>query len=69
MITYKGKKERRCLYDLVKYGNYISIGWENKYKTLLQLYRYKKMIILTLAEKRFERKKKAAILSFKKVII
>ena len=26
VITYKGKKERRYLYDLVKYGNYISIN-------------------------------------------
>ena len=26
VIIYKGKKKRRCLYDLVKYGNYISIG-------------------------------------------
>ena len=26
MIIYKGKKGKRCLYDLVKYGNYINIG-------------------------------------------
>ena len=35
IIIYKGKKRRRCLYDLVKYGNYISMGWENKYRILL----------------------------------
>ena len=26
MIIYKNKKGRRCLYDLIKYGNYISMG-------------------------------------------
>ena len=26
MLTYKVRKKRRYLYDLVKYGNYISIG-------------------------------------------
>ena len=26
IIIYKGKKGRRCLYDLIKYGNYTSIG-------------------------------------------
>ena len=69
MLTYKARKGRRCLYDLVKYDNYISIGWENKYKTSSSSYRYKKIIIIILVEKRFERKKKAAILLFKEVII
>ena len=26
IIIYKGKKGRRCLYDLIKYGNYTSIS-------------------------------------------
>ena len=26
ILTYKARKERRCLYDLIKYGNCISIG-------------------------------------------
>ena len=26
ILIYKARKKRRCLYDLVKYGNYISIG-------------------------------------------
>ena len=26
ILTYKVRKGRRCLYDLVKYGNYINIG-------------------------------------------
>ena len=26
VIIYKGKNGRRCLHDLVKYGNYISMG-------------------------------------------
>ena len=26
MIIYKDKKGRRCLYDLIKCGNYTSIG-------------------------------------------
>ena len=26
IVNYKALKERRCLYDLVKYGNYISIN-------------------------------------------
>ena len=69
MLTYKVLKEKRCLYDLIKCDNYISIGWENKHRTLLSSYRYKKMIISTLTGKRFERKKKAAILLFKKIII
>ena len=34
MIIYKNKKEKKYLYDLVKYGNYISIGQENKYRIL-----------------------------------
>ena len=25
MIIYKGKKKRKCLYDLIKYENYINI--------------------------------------------
>ena len=69
MLICKARKEKRCLYDLVKYGNYINIDWENKYKTLLSSYRYKKIIIIILIGKRFERGKKAAILLFKKIII
>ena len=26
ILIYKARKGRRCLYDLVKYDNYISIG-------------------------------------------
>ena len=26
VITYKGKKKKKCLYDLVKYENYTSMG-------------------------------------------
>ena len=26
ILTYKARKGRRYLYDLIKYGNYISIG-------------------------------------------
>ena len=26
ILTYKARKRRRCLYDLVKYGNYINIS-------------------------------------------
>ena len=26
ILTYKARKERRCLHDLVKCGNYINIG-------------------------------------------
>ena len=26
ILTYKARKKRRCLYDLIKYDNYISIG-------------------------------------------
>ena len=26
ILTYKARKRRRCLYNLVKYENYISIG-------------------------------------------
>ena len=69
MLTYKARKGKRCLYDLVKYGNYISMGWENKYKTLSSSCRYKKMIIIILVGKRFEKKKKVAILLFKGIII
>ena len=69
MITYKSKKRRKYLCDLIKYKNYINIGWKNKYKTLLQSYRYRKMIVLTLIKKRFKKKKEAAMLSFKKIII
>ena len=68
ILIYKARKRRRYLHDLIKYGNYINISWENKHKTLSQSYRYKKIIITTLAEKRFE-KKKTAILSFKGIII
>ena len=35
MIIYKNKKGKRCLYDLIKYGNYTNIGKKNKYKALL----------------------------------
>ena len=69
MLICKARKRKKCLHDLVKYGNYTSISWENKYKTLSPSCRYKKIIIITLAGKRFERRKKAAILSFKGVII
>ena len=31
IMTYKTQKRRRYLHDLVKYENYISISWENKY--------------------------------------
>ena len=69
ILIYKVRKGRRCLYDLIKYGNYINIDWKNKHKTSSPSCRYKKMIIITLIGKRFERKKKAAILLFKKIII
>ena len=26
ILTYKARKKRKCLYDLIKYGNYINIG-------------------------------------------
>ena len=26
IIIYKGKKKKRCLYDLIKYENYINIS-------------------------------------------
>ena len=58
ILTYKARKGRKYLLDLVKYGNYISIGWENKHKILSSSCRYKKIIIIILAEKRFEKKKK-----------
>ena len=69
ILTYKARKKRRYLHDLVKYGNYTSIGWKNKHRTLLSSCRYKKIIISTLIKKRFERKKEIAILLFKKIII
>ena len=69
ILIYKARKRKRCLYDLVKYGNYISISWENKYKTLLSSCRYKKIIIIILIGKRFEKGKEAAILLFKGIII
>ena len=69
IIIYKSKKRRRCLYDLVKYENYTNINQKNKYKVLLQSCRYRKIIISTLIKKRFKKRKKTAILSFKRVII
>ena len=69
ILTYKARKGRRCLYDLIKYGNYTSIGWENKHRTSSSSCRYKKMIIIILVRKRFEKGKKTAILLFKGVII
>ena len=69
MLICKVRKKRRCLYDLVKYDNYTNMGWENKYKTLLLSCRYKKIIIVILIGKRFERGKNTAILLFKEIII
>ena len=69
ILIYKARKKRRCLYDLVKCDNYISMGQKNKYRALSPSCRYKKIIISTLIKKRFEREKKVAILSFKKIII
>ena len=69
VLICKARKGRRCLHDLVKCGNCISMGWENKHRALSPSCRYKKMIISTLVRKRFERGKEAAILSFKGVII
>ena len=69
MLTCKARKRKRCLHDSVKCGNYTSIGWENKHRASSPSCRYKKIIIATLAGKRFERRKKTAILSFKGVII
>ena len=63
------RKKKKSLHDLIKYDNYTNIGWENKHKTLSPSYRYKKIIISTLAGKRFEREKKTVILSFKRIII
>ena len=31
ILTYKVRKRRKYLYDLIKCGNYISIGQKNKY--------------------------------------
>ena len=69
ILTYKARKGRRYLHDLVKYDNYTNISWENKYKTSSPSYRYKKIIISTLTKKRFEKRKKTTILSFKGIII
>ena len=69
ILIYKARKRRKCFHDLIKYGNYTSMSWENKYKALSPSCRYKKMIISILAGKRFEKKKKIAILLFKGVII
>ena len=57
ILIYKARKEKRCLQDLVKYGNYINISWKNKHKALSPSYRYKKIIITILVGKRFEKKK------------
>ena len=69
ILTYKVRKRRRYLHDLVKYDNYININQKNKHKASSPSYRYKKIIITILAGKRFEKKKKAAILLFKGIII
>ena len=45
------------------------MGWENKHRASSQSCRYRKMIISTLAGKRFEKGKETAISSFKEVII
>ena len=39
IINYKASKRKRCLYDLIKYGNYINMGQENRYRALLSSYR------------------------------
>ena len=57
ILIHKARKGKRCLYELVKCGNYTSINWKNKHRALSPSCRYKKIIITILAGKRFERKK------------
>ena len=69
VMTCKAQKGRRCLHDSVKCGNCTSMGWENKHQASSSTCRWRKTAISTLARRRFEKGKEAAVSAFKGVII